>query len=734
MELDPVKYEIFRHRLFHILEEGRSAMINVSGSPVIAEGGECMTSIYDGEGNHVLTAGGLLFHCTGCGEAVAKTIEMFEPESYIEEGDQFYYNDPYVAGSHVYDQLIVKPIFYKGRRVGWAGSMMHTSDTGGMLRGASTEIYHEGVRWQGLKLVAGNKLRPDTFKNAIEQCRDPDYVGLDLKARIAANNVCEKGYLGLVEKFGTEFTDLACQKLIREGEELARARLRSLPDGTWRSRVYFGEAVHPHKIVCTVTKKGEEIIFDGTGSDPQQPNYENATYHGTWGMLFTVIAGQLFWDVPWNGGMTKVVKLIVQEGSILNCRYPAACGLGTSVGSQFAMAAHECVAKLLYAGGVKDDVTSAWGSLDGHTGPGWFYGGHSQFGLPVGQGIYDNFSLGQGATPNRDGVDSGGSSQNAQSMISDVEFTEMNYPFVYLARNQMMDHAGFGKFAGGAGPERLMMAYGSKDLTVNYLKKEYPPRIAGFGLFGGYPIGRIVESRNLMVTKDMAKKMTERQRYPVTLDDMDGSWGRDIEKTKDAATLLTKTLAGYRAKMPEYSIIQEAIRVGGGYGDPLDRDPNCVVEDIRQLKVSVKCAAENYGVIVDANGAPDEKATVRKRQQIRDRRVKEAGGQPIGQYTAPRAAKKSLRVHEYLEVMAKGKGSVIRCVKCGNEFGSSKQNYKKHALKRTREISPSGAAMPDLKCWYHEYLCPGCGTLLQVDSWIPGVDKDEPIWDIQVEL
>ena len=97
MELDPVKYEIFRHRLFNILEEGRGAMINISGSPVIAEGGECMTSIYDSAGNHILTAGGLLFHCTGCGEAVNKTIEFYEAEGYIREGDQFFYNDPYIA-------------------------------------------------------------------------------------------------------------------------------------------------------------------------------------------------------------------------------------------------------------------------------------------------------------------------------------------------------------------------------------------------------------------------------------------------------------------------------------------------------------------------------------------------------------------------------------------------------------------------------------------------------------
>ena len=170
--LDPVRYEIFRHRLFHILEEGRLAMKMVSGSPVVVEGGETMCALYASDGTPILTAAGILLHCTGAMDFIRKAIEWFEEDPGIHDGDSFFFNDPYIGGQHLPDQMVVKPVFYQGKRIAWTGSMMHTPETGGIEPGgmspSAREIFHEGVRIRGLKIVEGGKFRKDVFQTIVE--------------------------------------------------------------------------------------------------------------------------------------------------------------------------------------------------------------------------------------------------------------------------------------------------------------------------------------------------------------------------------------------------------------------------------------------------------------------------------------------------------------------------------------------------------------------------------------
>jgi len=298
-EVDPVKYEVFFNRLRALLEEGRVAIAMVSGSPAIVEGGECMTSLYDGEGNAILTASGTLFHVTGSADAIWKTIEWYEDDPGINHGDQFYFSDPYIAGTHLMDQIMVTPVYHGGKRIAWVGTMTHTADVGGVLRGISTEIFHEGPRFQGLKIVEGGRLRSDHLRQVTQQARDPDTVGLDVMARVASNNVIAQGYLQLIERFGTEFVEVATRKLRADARTMVREKLKALPDGTWRSRTYWSttkriageEKVTPFKIMVTMTKKGDRLSFDTTGSSPQNDDYRNATFVAARSHLFIAIAG-----------------------------------------------------------------------------------------------------------------------------------------------------------------------------------------------------------------------------------------------------------------------------------------------------------------------------------------------------------------------------------------------------------------------------------------------------------
>lgn len=738
MKIDPIRYEMFVHRLTNIAEEGRIALQKVCASPIVVQGGECMASFYEADGTTVLSASGHLRFSAGCEDAVKKLIEYYSENPGIHDGDQFFMNDPYIASTHVYDQMVVKPIFIEGRLIAWTASMTHTADTGGTLRGGAAEIFHEGVRSCGIKLMEKNVIRADVFRNLTEQCRDPGYVGLDLKSRIASNNVCARGFVQLVEKYGLDFVRAACKKLNEDSERMARARLASLPDGIWRSRIYATATdiatskPRVMRIACKMTKAGDSIIFDFDGTSEQNGDATNSTYVGSWGQLFVALTSQLFWNIPWNGGMVKPVKLLIPEGTALNCRYPAACGGASGIGSFLTAAASACIAKMLYSARLLEDVNASWyggGSGIGGLntgGPGFMYGGTNQHGLPVGQGIYDMHASGFGAAPYRDGVSTGGHMNNPTVGISDIENIEMQYPLMYLSRNHMRDSGGFGKFRGGQGLQRIILVRGTKDLTVNYTPYHGIP--CGWGLFGGYPAG-IGGDKYRLDPANLEGKFRQ-SRYPVDLLTA-SEWGEVVAPDLPALK---------RLAVPEGSLLIDPVMVGSGYGDPLDRDPGLVLDDVFNGAVSRKFAKKIYGVVLTDNGqAVDDAATRACRDAMRSERLRQSTPVTVGLKVRKTVAAHSvMRIHECLEVVRSDEGMSVTCRKCGNDFGPANGNYKEASLYRVidkdalSELPPPKGRRSMGK--YVEYCCPGCGTLLDVETSVPALEGESmrPVWDIEV--
>lgn len=753
-DIDLIKYEVFVRSLTTILEEGRQAIAMVSGSPAIAEGGEFMTSFYDGDGKGVLTAAGTLFHVMGTGDAIKDTIKEYSENPGIFEGDQFFYNDAYMAGTHIMDQIIIKPMFHKDRRIAWVGTMTHTGDVGGILRGLSMEIFHEGLRIRGVKIVEGGIIRKDILRSITDQCRDPEYVNLDQLARIASNNVCTEGLNRLIERFGIEFVEAAFRKLQGESERLFRQKLRNLPDGTWRSRVYGSRthSVHgreetiPLKEVCKMTKEGDQLTFDLTGTSPQVEDYANAALPCTRSCLFTALASSLIWDIPWNSDMMNYVNYTIPEGTFVNCRFPASCGLGTLVGFTLIGAAASCIAKMLYAAGLQEFVNSSWGAIGlaaGSFGPGTWWGGHNQHGGVVGSGTYDLFAGGLGATPSRDGVDTGAVYVNPSSSISDVEWVEMYFPFLFLARRHVVDSGGYGRFRGGLALQTIQLVYGTKDLTTDYLPGPEGGEIRGFGLFGGYPVGNYIQDSYLFIAdkEKMLEQLSEERKYPTVPEELNVS-GVNISEHEDFN--LERELGGIRIQVPEHSVIVYTYGCGGGYGDPLDRDPERVLEDVKKAAATIETATNVYGVIIEPSTLEiDLDKTEKKRNEIRKERIEKSQkltDNEIGTRSSasPSGEKKSLmRIHEYLEIIEDDSGrKVISCIKCGNHFCETGDNYKNYSLRWTkdiREMKPVEEGKQSIT-HYQEYICPGCGTLLEVDPWCPQIDDEAPVWDIDVKI
>jgi len=737
LKLNPVKYEMFLHRLWAIGEEGRTSIQKVTSSPIVSQGGECMASFYTADGVMVLACSGHLRFAAATSDAIKKLVEWFGKRPGFYDGDQIFFNDPYIAGAHTFDMMIIKPVFHKGKRIAWVASSIHTADTGGVLRGLASEIYHEGIRIQGLKVVEKGEFREDVFRSLTQQCRDPEYVGMDVKSQVASNNILARRYLELVEKFGPEFVSAAGRKIVDDAERLARARLRGLPDGRWLSRV-FGAAwdhkdgeMKPYQIVCSMTKRGEGLSLDFTGSSPQMSDSTNSTLAGTTAQIAVVLTDFLFWDVPWSDGRLRPVAVNVPEGTILNCRFPAACGEAPTVGVQAKIAVSDCIARMLYSGGHKD-INAPWQAVWYGGGPGFFYGGHNRSGLVVAQGLYDGHGAGLGATPTRDGVHCGGNMNIPSGGISDVERIEMQYPFLYFTRNLHRDGGAPGKYAGGTGSFRIYMIYGSQDCSVSY--RPYSRMPEGVGLAGGHPAG-IGGIRAIFETA--GSPIMPRLRsgsYPTQPEEIkSGEWG-SVNHPKE--------MHG-RVPLPEFCIVADFVPGGSGYGDPLDREPDRVARDVRVGIVSPRIANEVYGVVLRrGNHPPDREATAKRRREIRDHRLREGkahAGSTSDLSESIRGVagwKETLRFHEYLAVMQHKAVQVVGCVRCGHLFCRAKDNYKRFALRRARDLLelahrtvPSGESYIG---GYYEYYCPGCATLLQVDTFCSLLPAShEPLKDFE---
>ncbi|MBC8274661.1 MAG: hydantoinase B/oxoprolinase family protein [Chloroflexi bacterium] len=614
--IDPIKYEIFRHRLHSILEEGRIAMRMVSGSAVAVEGGETCTGFFTPEGETLCVATGVLPHAAGGKGAVIAAAAEFGEDPGFEDGDQMFMNDPYIVGLHSADQFVIKPIFCQGRLIAWVSSAMHTSETGAIEPGGmstiATEIYHEGIRIAGLKIVERGKFRKDVFKTLTGQVRDPDLVGLDMKARIASNNVCTSRLLEAVDTFGIDFYERASKKMIEDTEKQARAKLRELPDGTWRARIYgdsTGVEEKPVKIMCSMTKSGDRLTFDYTGTSPQVKGSYNSTPQSTRAYLFAPLAGGVFWDLPWNDGIMAPVEVILPEASAVSCKPPAAVGNSPTTYSTAAVAvAYACVTRMLYAGGRADDITAGWRGFAGGL---LYFDGTNQYGAHCTGNILDSFAAGIGGTPSRRGVDTGGHLIAPTASIPDVEAIESRLPFMYLARYSVVDSGGYGKFRGGVASAMIYKVHGTNDFQVG--RRGCGKRVTcSLGMFGGYPgapqPGRVVFDSDV-------REWFKRSRYPVTFEDVGKLTGNKLDAPP--ASLPTRPV-------DEGTIVVNTVCAGGGYGDPLDADPRLVEEDVRKSLISPKRAEEIYGVVLDSNALRlDWKQTEVRRQSIREQRIRE---------------------------------------------------------------------------------------------------------------
>src|SRR5678815_3102298 len=329
--MDPITFSIIRHRLFRIVDEAVITLKHVSGSAITNEGHDLMVSLYRADGSLLMGGVGFLHHLTSAAEACKAIIRRFKGN--INEGDVYLLNDPYTAALHTSDIYLVAPIHHEGKLVAWSACFVHVYDIGAMNPGGfspdSQDIYTEGISSPGLKLVDRGELRQDILDTLLNMVRSPEMVTLDIRSMIACNNVAKDRMLALIRKYGYPTVDEACATLIEQSEKLLRARLTELPDGQWQSRQYMDVKGETAKVCLTMTKKGESLVFDFTGSSPQSKYSINCTKWASLGGLFAPLFPLLCYDITWNEGVIRPITMIAPEGTIVNCTRPAPVSVAT---------------------------------------------------------------------------------------------------------------------------------------------------------------------------------------------------------------------------------------------------------------------------------------------------------------------------------------------------------------------------------------------------------------------
>ena len=572
---DPVEFELFKNSIFSIADEMALTIFRTTYSGVLKDNMDYSTAMFTADGSLVAQGLTLPAHLGSMPTAIVAMQKAFGGD--INPGDVLCLNDPFDGGMHLPDIFVFKPIFFDGKLLAYGGTVCHHTDVGGRVPGSnasdSTEIYQEGLRIPPLKLYDRGK-RNETLIAMIERnVRVPVKVMGDLRAQLAACHTSESSLLDLARHYGPDKVHSYMRELIDYSERMTRAAIRELPDGVYDFLDYIDddgvELGKPIPIKVKLTKSGDQIKVDWTGSSPQVKGAINNTLSFTKSASYCAIRSILPNNIPNNEGVFRAIEVTAPPGTIANNVLPAACAARGLTGFRMIDVMFGALAKML-----PDKVFAC--SDGGNTGIsiGGYYADRKPF-------IYVDFTCAAwGGRPFADGLD-GNSNIYANMASQPIEVTESEHPIQIACYTFITDAMGPGKFRGGA-PFRRDYRFLADEgiLQVRSDRRERRP----YGLYGGGP-GK--PSMNYLNPDG------ENQLLP---------------------SKLTITIR-------RGDVLRHEVAGAGGWGDPLERDAEMVLRDVRNGFVSAAAARQDYGVVVlETPWRIDEAATVVARAAIRTRR------------------------------------------------------------------------------------------------------------------
>ena len=544
--------EVVKNALDTIADELALIIMRTAYSSIVRDAMDYSTAICDRNGQTLAQGLTTPLHLGSFFDAMANLVANPAPSA--APGDVYIFNDPYLAaGQHLPDMYIVRPIFIDGLIEGWATTVAHLNDIGGIVPGSnsigSTEIFQEGLRFPVLKLYAAGVENQIIWDILSANVRVPDKVLGDVKAQVSACLVGEREFRALFKRYGRDVLRSAFAAIHDYAEKLARAEFTDMPDGTYRFTNHIdgiGENPQPIRFELALTVKGSEITVDWTGTSGQVRGGINAPIPFTKAAAYAALRSVLGIDVPNAQGFSRPITVIAPLGSIVNPTAPAACGARGITGFRMMDCIMGALSQAL-PGRIPADGSggSTIPSIGGtHKGRAFVF-------VETMMGTW-------GGAPDHDGQDGVAHIGANQSNVP-IEMIEREHPLRIERYGLVPDTGGAGKYRGGLAIVRELRLLGDDAvITVRSDKRRFPP----YGLHGGKQGS---PSMNL-INPGPAQRV-----LPVLFKD-------PVDMVR--GDLYHHTLSG-----------------GGGYGDPLERELFLVQRDLRQGRVTGEGALRDYGVV-----------------------------------------------------------------------------------------------------------------------------------------
>ncbi|MDO8210101.1 hydantoinase B/oxoprolinase family protein [Conexibacter sp. CPCC 206217] len=726
-DIDPIDFEVLSNRFWSINEEHADTIQRVSGSPVVVHNYDFNTCISTEIGEAFLFAPYIQYF-SGAAELVIKyTLENRGDSPGINPGDVFVCNDPLIAGSHQMDVSMYAPVFVDGRLFCWVFNSCHCRDLGGVEPGSfsvqAPNHYYEAPAMVAVKLVDGEGgIRTDVEDTLLRYSRIPHMLALELRSQIAGVARARTRIEELVQEYGAPVAKGVMHKLIDDTETAMREKLSALPDGTWREVSFCSGALpgdrSSHKLCLTLEKRGSELYFTNAGTDP-----EIGSINCGYGQLRAAIGAALAYMLAYDhrfcaGGVLRLVNIdaevgtisaVSREGAVTSCHAPLL---------SIYMAA-KVASKMIYP---DPELRPTIMGNSGLSSCSWItFSGTDQWGAPFASVSLDHSAGGIGAFPFRDGIDQGGSTFWPKSEIPDCEAYEQLYPILYLYRRAALN-GGHGKFRGGNG-----IVFGWVGHDTDHQLASTISMASTFSTQGGIYGGHFGETGTYYAVSasDVRDRIAARDApgHPLELRELSG----------DARTLPAKSIG---LSLGEHDVIESSVYGGGGYGDPLQRNPQAVADDVAAGAVRAEIARSVYAVALGEEGAVNASETASLRAAAYAKRLKRA--------TAPARRHPGGETQQLVEIgesLAIGRTSddalVTCCTACAGVLCDADENYKLaastldtslHELDPSIYIDPATEVDDDVV--YRMFLCPDCGVALENELTL----RDEPpVWDIQLD-
>jgi N-methylhydantoinase B len=570
--IDAVTLEVIQNALGSLVDEMALIVMRTAYSGIVRDALDYSTALCDRHGEMVAQGVTIALHLGSFPEAVRSILTRHDHD--LRPGDMFIMNDPYGSGGiHLPDIYVIKPIFVGDELEAFSCVVAHHADVGGIVPGSNsttaTEIYQEGLRIPLLKLYDAGVPNAAIFSLIQHNVRIPNVVLGDLRAEIAAARTGERAYLHLISRYGVRDLRRYCAELLDYSERLARAEIELLADGTYTFTDYIDNdsiGTEPVVICVALTVRGDHAEVDFEGSSPQVPGGINSPLPFTKSAVYGAMRLAMDPAIPNSAGYFRAITVRAPEASVVNPSLPAACGARGITGFR-----------------VMDAVLGALAQVRPERIPADGEGGNSIVSIGGYDArrqafVYNDLISGaRGAGSWGDGPE-GVPHPGSNNANTPIELIESSFPLRFEQYGLLPDSGGAGRQRGALAQVRQVRFLGDQGvLQIRSDKRRFPP----YGLVGGHPG---TPSANIL------NPGPEERMLPVM--------GMTSIRHGD---VLRHVMAG-----------------GGGWGDPLERDPEHVCRDVRCEKLSATYAYDEYGVVLEpATGAVDTEATLSRRAALR---------------------------------------------------------------------------------------------------------------------